>query len=157
MTGSILTQTAADPASDLLYSNNFALHSLHEAASATGDKELLAAAALLRDFMLRAQVSIDPTAGSTSSIPKLEGSWLRSFDFERWEYYAQGADTGWGPWVAETGHGTSLITMTLAVMAKGTSMWEVVVRDHSAQVRFTRLYKELAPIYLDEHPLATSL
>jgi hypothetical protein len=156
-------QTANDPASDLLYSNNYALHALHEAASATGDQKLRNATMLLRDFILRSQVSTSTngrsstsSAGSdSSSLPKLAGSWLRSFDFERWEYYAQGSDLGWGPWVAETGHGSSLITMTLAVMAKGTSMWDVVVAKGMSK-RFTRLYKELAPLYLpvaDAHGL----
>jgi hypothetical protein len=55
---STMSQTAADPASDLLYSNNFALHSLHEAAVATGNKTLAMAASALRDFVIRAQITV---------------------------------------------------------------------------------------------------
>ena len=51
-----MQQTGADPASDLLYSNNFAFNALHEAAAATADPKLTAAARLMRDFVVRTQV-----------------------------------------------------------------------------------------------------
>ena len=173
-----MSQDASDPAADLLYSNNFALQSLHEAAQATGDKGLAAAADKLREFMIRAQTTTRAGAEDSAAFgaelaraARLEGSWLRSFDFSRWEYFAQGSDWSqccqarvlcrlsllqlnwfgtlrcgepfcwrcglkkiaglarflcrfdkmaslaeWGPWVAETGHGGSLITMTLATV-----------------------------------------
>ena len=105
-----MSQTAQDLAADLLYSNNFAVHALHEAAAATGDPALAAAAAALRGFLLRAQITVRAggfAAADAEAALRLEGSWLRSFDFERWEPYAQGSDWAWGPWVAETGHGTA--------------------------------------------------
>ena len=94
-----MSQDASDPAADLLYSNNFALQSLHEAAQATGDKGLAAAADKLREFMIRAQTTTRAGAEDSAAFgaelaraARLEGSWLRSFDFSRWEYFAQGSD-----------------------------------------------------------------
>jgi len=94
-----MSQDASDPAADLLYSNNFALQSLHEAAQATGDTGLAASADKLREFMIRAQTTTragpeDSAAfgAELARAARLEGSWLRSFDFSRWEYFAQGSD-----------------------------------------------------------------
>ena len=73
----------------------------------------------------------------------------------------------WGPWVAETGHGGSLITMTLATvrflahaagtgtdthhavqMHRSTSMWSMVLADGARRSRFAALFGKLAPLYL---------
>ena len=96
---STMSQDASDPAADLLYSNNFALQSLYEAAQATNDKGLAAAADKLREFMIRAQTVTRPGSEDSAAFgaelaraARLEGSWLRSFDFSRWEYFAQGSD-----------------------------------------------------------------
>ena len=67
---STMQQTADDPASDLLYSNNFALHSLHEAAVATGDPKLHAAAQKLRDFVVRTQVAVNATGFDEDDIER---------------------------------------------------------------------------------------
>ena len=142
---STMQQAAADPAADLLYSNNFVLHALHEAAAATQDPKLVAAARSLRDFVLRAQVSVRAdgfVAADAERSLKLDGAWLRSFDFSSWEFYAQASDWQWGPWVAETGHGSSLITMTLAVMERKSSFWEMWEAGRLAAV-----FRELRPLY----------
>jgi hypothetical protein len=145
---STMSQTGDDPAADLLYSNNFALQSLHEAAQATQDPKLLRAAESLRDFIIRAQVTV--RAGrqyqtDAKESLRLEGAWLRSFDFHRWEHYAQASDWQWGPWVAETGHGMSLITMTLAAMDRNTSMWAVLT---AGGARMSKLFDTLRPQYI---------
>ena len=163
---------------DLLYSNNFAVHALHEAATATGDPTLAAASTAsvyhpcwrlspkwpkllsltrwvlalfklhththththrharthartpsaclfeppsrsrnpagvcllcvgadfvlsqaLCKFLLRTQITVRGDSFEAADVEaalRLEGSWLRSFDFERWEPYAQGSDWSWG-------------------------------------------------------------
>jgi len=146
-----MQQTASDPAADLLYSNNFALHSLHEAAAATQSPKLIAAAQALRNFVVRAQVVVRAKgfarADATQAL-RLDGAWLRSFDFVAWEHYAQASDWQWGPWVAETGHGSSLITMTLAVMERNTSMWETIVgHKPGSSGRLSRAFRELRVLY----------
>jgi hypothetical protein len=145
---STMSQTGEDPASDLLYSNNFALQSLYEAAQATQEPKLLRAAESLRVFIIRAQVTV--RAGrqyqtDAKESLRLEGAWLRSFDFQRWEHYAQASDWQWGPWVAETGHGMSLITMTLAAMDRNTSMWTILT---AGGARMSKLFDTLLPQYL---------
>ena len=175
-----MSQTDRDPASDLLYSNNFALHALNEAATATADPSLHAAARRLRDFMVRVQVVVRGQGFEDEDVQRavrLNGTWLRSFDFQRsvrsceclckgaiiygsrmctacsptpmnrWEPYAQASDSAWGPWVAETGHGMSLITLTLAVMERNTSMWTVTTGSVRRKQRFAAIASELIPQY----------
>ena len=81
---STMSQTATDPAADLLYSNNFALHALNEAAVATADTALISAAASLREFVLRTQVVVRADGYASDDVARairLQGAWLRSFDF----------------------------------------------------------------------------
>ena len=143
--------TAAPPAGRTRrYSNNFALAALAEAAAATADPTLAAAAAANREFALRAQVAVHPDGFDPVDVEnavRLDGTWLRSFDFQRWEPYAQASDWAWGPWVAEAGHGVSLITITLALMERNTSMWDVVTGDPARRARYAALAAELTPLY----------
>ena len=91
-----LIQENGDPACDLLYTANYAFLGLHEAAQATGDPMLRAAEGRLADFFCRVQVV-------SETVPYLNGVWMRSFDYEKWEYWGSSADLGWGPWCVETG------------------------------------------------------
>ena len=87
-----------------------------------------------------------PTRGTPEA---LAGAWLRGFDFGSWDYFASGSDIGWGPWVAETGHGISLITIVLAAREENTSVWEVLTREpFSSSLRNTIL--ELTPAFMSE-------
>ena len=72
---STMSQTAQDLAADLLYSNNFAVHALHEAAAATGDPALAAAAAALRVFLLRAPRAPCAPAASRRPRPRPRCAW----------------------------------------------------------------------------------
>ncbi|MHC4376533.1 MAG: hypothetical protein ACYS26_08050 [Planctomycetota bacterium] len=85
-----------DPATDLLYTTNFAFLGLHEAAAATGDADLRAAADRLAEFLCRIQVR-------SERVPMVDGGWFRAFDFERWEHWGSNADHGWGAWSIESG------------------------------------------------------
>jgi hypothetical protein len=111
-----LIQTNGDPAGDLLYTQNFALLGLHEAAAATGDAYYRQAEDRLARFLCRVQVR-------SEAHPELDGGWFRAFDSRRWEYWASGADSGWGAWCLESGWSQSWITMVLSLRHLKTSLW----------------------------------
>jgi hypothetical protein len=167
---STLSQSAADPVTDLMYSFNFAFLGLHEAAAATapgagaGDTidpdhaRYAAAASRMASVAVRSQVSVgNPknTADSSSNTPPamgtpetLDGAWLRAIDIERWEFYASGSDTGWGPWVAETGHGCSLMMMVLAVRERNSSVWETITQPGPWRDSLNSTIQQQIPIFL---------
>lgn len=107
-----------DPVADLLYTTNFALVGLHEAAAATGDARIRDAENKLVDFLCRIQIS-------APSMPYLDGGWFRAFDFRRWEYFGSNADHGWGAWSIESGWTQAWITAVLAMRAKDASLWDL--------------------------------
>jgi len=88
-------QENGDPISDQLYGTGFALLHLGLAAQITGDARLQQAYQRLGDYLTRIQMT-DPE-------PLYNGTWLRAFDYARWEYFGSSADVGWGPYCAETG------------------------------------------------------
>ena len=101
-------QQNGDPASDLLYTQNFALLGLHEAAAATGDTKIIEAEDRLANFLCRTQLR-------SQRHPYLDGCWMRSFDFERWEYWGSSADLGWGAWCVESGWMNTWISSVFAM------------------------------------------
>ena len=113
-----LTHEAGDPATDLLYSINFAFIGMHEAAAATGNEDYLQSAAKMADFFIRTQTQ-------SASRPELDGTWYRGFDFQKWDYWASDGDAGWGVWTNEIGWTHSWITTTLALRHMETSLWEL--------------------------------
>ncbi len=106
-----------DPVADMLYTSNFALFSLNEAAQATQDVVYLEAVDRLSDFLVRIQ-------STSSGRADLDGTWFRAFDYENWEYYGSNADHGWGAWGTLTGWTQSFITTTLALKLEHTSYWD---------------------------------
>lgn len=147
---STLSQNRTDAVADLMYSANFGLLGLHEAAAAVGagaDHMMYSTAAgKMADFSLRVQVAGERENATPES--HLAGSWLRAFDFEAWDYFASGSDTGWGPWVAETGHGISLLLITLAARAQSTSMWEVLTQEPWSSTLGAAV-RDLIPAFMD--------
>lgn len=101
-----LIQENGDPATDLLYTVNWALVGLHEAAFVTCDKRIKDAEDKLCEFLCRIQIS-------SVKHPELDGAWSRSFDFDKWELYGSGADNDWGAWCIETGWTNSWISSVL--------------------------------------------
>jgi hypothetical protein len=116
-----LIQRNGDPLCDLLYTSNFALVGLYEAAAATGDPFFAEAAGKLARFLCRIQVR-------SETHPELDGGWFRAFDFNRWDYWASNADHGWGAWSIESGWTQSWITATLAMRQMKTSLWDLTAR-----------------------------
>ena len=88
-------QSNGDPISDQLYNTGFALLHLWLAYQATGEPRVRRAFERLGDYLTRIQID-DPD-------PRYDGTWLRAFDYSRWEYFGSSADVGWGPYCSETG------------------------------------------------------
>jgi hypothetical protein len=113
-----LIQQNGDTVSDQLYTAGFALLGLHEAAAATGDAKLRAAADKLAAYLVRIQVRSDDVA-------YVDGAWFRAFDYGKWDYWASSADIGWGAWSIEAGWCQAWTAVTLDLRARGTSFWEL--------------------------------
>lgn len=116
ITESPLIQRTGDPASDQLYTTGFALIGLHEAARATGDARFGDLADRLAGYLVRIQ--------TRSDNPRLDGTWLRAFDFRRWDYWSSSGDLGWGAWSIELGWGQSWIAAALALRQSDDAMWD---------------------------------
>ncbi|MHB8996273.1 MAG: galactose-binding domain-containing protein [Armatimonadota bacterium] len=101
-------QENGDPISDQLYNTGFALMHLALAARVTGDERYRAAAERLGDYLTRIQIR----DGS-----EYDGTWLRAFDFARWEYFGSSADIGWGPYCSETGWMCAPLDLGLLMLA----------------------------------------
>jgi hypothetical protein len=119
-----LIQSDDDPAADLLYTQNFALMSLHEAYAATGDPALSAARDKLIDFFVRVQATVDVPAGSADAVARLNGTWFRGFDIDKWEYWASTTDWAYGPWETENGWTVGWVTATISLRALNSSFWD---------------------------------
>ena len=136
-----LIQSNADAASDLLYTCNFALFALHEAAAATGNSLYRTAEEKLANFLCRIQIR-------SESHPELDGGWFRAFDFKRWEYWASSTDAGWGAWSIESGWTQSWITSVLALRQMQSSLWDI-----TADSRVGRHFAALRPRMVPEDAL----
>lgn len=126
-----------DPVSDLLYTTNFAFLGLHEAAYATKDPRIEAAADKLAEFLCRIQVR-------SEGHPEVDGGWMRAFDYERFEHWGSNADHGWGAWAIETGWTQGWITAILALREMDTSIWDLT-RDSGVAKYHVSLKKQLIP------------
>ena len=129
-----LMQSPDDPVADMLYTCDFTLFALHEAAAATGDRFYADAEDRLAEFLSRIQVR-------STARPELDGAWFRAFDFRRWEYWGSNADAGWGAWCVETGWSQGWITTVLGLRQLKTSFW-----DLTAASTVKRHLPELLPL-----------
>jgi len=102
----------------MLYTNNFALFSLNEAAQATGNEKYKTAVNKLSDFLTRIQVQ-------SQKHKDLDGAWFRAFDYGKWDYWASNSDAGWGAWCTLTGWIQSWIVTTQVQILQKQSYWEV--------------------------------
>ena len=132
-----LIQENGDTISDLLYTTNFALLGLHEAAAATGDPLYRQAEDKLARFLCRIQIR-------SAAHPELDGGWFRGFDYRRWEYWASNSDPGWGAWCIETGWTQGWITGVLALRQTKESLWDYARRSGIAK-DFDKLRRQMLP------------
>jgi hypothetical protein len=122
-----LIQENGDPATDLLYTTNWAFIGLHEAGLILDDPRIKAACDKLAEFLCRIQVK-------SKAHPKLDGAWMRSFDFKKWEYWGSSADIGWGAWCIETGWVNTWISTTLALRHMGCSLMFLKGRENFRKI-----------------------
>lgn len=101
-----------------IYTNNFALFSLHEAALATGNTRYATATQKLSDYLTKIQVR-------SSKHSDLDGAWFRGFDYGKWEYWASNSDAGWGAWCTLTGWIQSWIVVTKVQILQKQSYWDL--------------------------------
>ncbi len=140
-TGEIaILQQNGDSLSDCLYTCNFALLGLHEAAAATGEAFYREAEDRLARYLCRIQVR-------SEAHPELDGAWYRGFDFRRWEFWASNADWEWGAWCTESGWGTPWIAGTLALRQMKTSLWEL-----TAGVKIAEAFEKYRSVMLPDLP-----
>ena len=111
-----------DPVADMLYTSNFAVFALNEAACATGDPRIRKMADDLGEFLVRIQAR-------SEGRKNVDGAWFRAFNYRDWDYWASNADAGWGAQSTLTGWIQSWIITTLALMEKGTSYWDITLGD----------------------------
>lgn len=130
-----LIQHTGDPASDQLYTTGFAMIGLHEAARATGEPRFAELADRLAGYLVRIQ--------TRSDNPRLDGTWLRAFDYGRWDYWASSGDLGWGAWSIELGWGQSWIAAALALRQSGDSMWARITGVVPEKALATHLLREM--------------
>ena len=109
-----------DPVADMLYTCNFAIFGLNEAACATKDPEIRKMADSLAEFLVRIQAR-------SEKYKSVDGAWFRAFNYRNWDYWASNADAGWGAQSTLTGWIQSWIVTTLALMEKNTSYWDVTI------------------------------
>lgn len=126
-----------DPVSDLLYTTNFAFLGLHEAAYATNDPKIKAAADQLAEFLCRIQVK-------SEDHPEIHGGWMRAFDFERFEHWGSNADHGWGAWAIESGWTQGWITSILALREMDTSIWDLT-QSSNIEKYYPALKQQMLP------------
>ncbi len=110
-----LIQNNGDTATDLLYTTNWAFLGLFEAANVTGDKEIEALCDKMAEFLCRIQIT-------SKAHPELDGAWMRSFDFKKWEYFGSSADRDWGAWCIETGWTNAWIASVLYMRNAGITL-----------------------------------
>ncbi|MDZ4796943.1 MAG: hypothetical protein SGI92_02185 [Bryobacteraceae bacterium] len=134
-----LIQSNGDPAADLLYTVNFTMIGLHEAAAATGDPYYVRAANRLAEFVVRCQARAVP------SLSQFDGAWFRAFDFSQWDYWSSSSDAGWGAWSTESGWSQSWLTSTLALRVSRRSLWKIVTRSRVDPVLFKRALEKMIP------------
>jgi len=151
-----LMQENTDPAADLLYAQNFALMSLHEAAHAVGPStptglRYSKAVDGLVDFFVRVQ------AQSTAQ-GNIDGAWMRACDVDKWEYWAAANDYGYGPWETETGWTIGWVSATLGFRHMNTSFWETmqptadaIAQGGTAHAVCMDFFEELGSVHCGKH------
>ena len=113
-----LIQHNGDTATDLLYTANWAYIGLHEASLVLDDKRITDACGRMTDFFCKIQVA-------SGEHPYLDGCWMRSFDYTKWEYWGSSADIGWGAWCVESGWVNTWICTTMILHRWGESLFNL--------------------------------
>ena len=132
-----LIQKNGDPACDLLYTTNFAFLGLHESAGAIQNVTVVEAENRLANFLSRIQTRCE-------RFPQLNGCWMRSFDYDFWEYYGSSADLGWGAWCVESGWTNTWIATLFALRQLNQTLFDLSLMDRFKNI-MPKLLSEMLP------------
>jgi len=126
---------ANEPLTDQLYQTSWDALSAWAAYKATGDAVCRDAFEGIADYLVAIQCA-DPD-------PRLDGCWMRGFDFEAWECFGAPYDPNYGPYHAYSGWMNAIIDTALAQYLLGESPYPVgrdreTVRRMLAEVRAER-------------------
>ena len=130
-----LIQNNSDPATDLMYTANWAFIGLHEASLILEDKKIDTACTLLADFLTKIQIR-------STKQPYLDGAWMRGFDYSKWEYYSSAADIGWGATCVESGWSNAWIASILYLRANKKPVFTGSFENELSD-KAKRIYKEM--------------
>lgn len=130
-----LIQNNGDPATDLLYATNWAFIGLWEASLVMEEAYVKEAYEKLRDFLLRIQVC-------SKDHPELDGAWMRSFDYEKWEYWGSASDIGWSAWSVESGWVNAWIATTLLLEERQESLMKLSAQEDFMKIA-SDIYEEM--------------
>ncbi len=101
-----VTHKTSDTVVDQLYVNAPLVFSLYTAYKATGTKMYKDFFLQVMDFLVRIQIQ--------SKDKRLNGAWMRAFDYGNWDYHGSNGDIDWGPYCIESGWSNTWIAKTLA-------------------------------------------
>lgn len=137
-----LIQENGDPATDLLYAANWAFLGLHEAAAAfkamhEPENKVAESVSKLSEFLCRIQLK-----KRNEDNDYLDGAWMRSFDFEKWEYWGSTADIGWGAWCVESGWVNSWISTLMLLRSQGATIYDSITDGDFGKL-IDRLHDEM--------------
>jgi hypothetical protein len=102
-----LTYDQSETVSDQLYTTSFAAMNYWIAYKATGEASYLEDYFRVADYLVRIQVE--------SPNERIDGGWMRGFDYSLWEYYGSNADQSWTAYCMETGWTNAIIDVALAL------------------------------------------
>lgn len=106
-----------DQVTDLLYTLNYTSFGLNEAFAATQDSLYAKTLNKINEFFVKIQVKSEKHSD-------LNGTWFRAFDFNRWDYWASNADSGWGPWGTQTGWTQGWVLNSIITHITQSNFWE---------------------------------
>jgi len=127
MTEAPIIQENGDPATDLLYTANWALIGLREAYLVLGDGRIKELYERLCDFLCRIQIT-------GADHPELDGAWMRAFDYEKWDFWANSSDSGWGACCVESGWTNTWIASAMMLDLLGGSLFRPDLKDDFSSV-----------------------
>jgi len=79
--------------------------------------------------------------------PGMDGAWMRSFDYEKWEYWGSAADIGWSAWSVETGWVNAWIATVLMLEERGESLMQTAPKENFRAIA-EEIYREMmTPVF----------
>lgn len=135
-----LTQSEKDPCCDLLYTQVFGFAGLHEAYMATGEEKYKVLADKAASFLIRTQIV-------SEKHKELSGLWMRSFDFDLWEYYGSSADRIWGAWCIESGWANAPAAMIFSLRKAGKGLFDLLDSDGAWEKYLEPIREEMSKVY----------